>query len=393
MIVELRKERDAPVDVVGCEKLSEPCPGEDREFQILVSLMLSSQTKDPITAEAVANLRAHGLTISNILNTPDETINHLIRRVGFHNNKTKFLKQTAQMLQDKFNSRVPRTVAELTSLPGVGPKMAYIALDVAFGIVAGIGVDTHVHRICNLLRWVKTKTPEQTRIAVEKWLPRDLWGQVNLLFVGFGQQLQADQMRLVWRAVHASDPQFALRLVIRLGAKIDAIDKKAEGGPTALTHAARQGDAAAVALLLEHGADPYKRDGSGTCAADLKVGGEAGRLIEEKAQRKGRKKVSKRSAEPQVKAEEPEVEEQGAEEGRVVKRQRKDTHLSKPATSGKRSRVKREEEVQVKTEPDAESETKEWMAKFAADVTPVGCLRRSGLRGAVPRATTRHDSI
>ena len=95
------------------------------------------------------------------------------------------------MLRDRFSGRVPSTINELTSLPGVGPKMAHIAMNVTFGIVSGIGVDTHVHRISNGLGWVKTKTAEQTRISLEKWLPKPLWSEVNVLLVGFGQQLQA----------------------------------------------------------------------------------------------------------------------------------------------------------------------------------------------------------
>lgn len=60
------------------------------------------------------------------------------------------------------------------ALPGVGPKMAHICMNVAWDKLSGIGVDTHVHRICNRLGWVKkaTKTPEETRIAVEDWMPR-----------------------------------------------------------------------------------------------------------------------------------------------------------------------------------------------------------------------------
>lgn len=59
-------------------------------------------------------------------------------------------------------------------MPGVGPKMAYICITAAWGVVEGIGVDTHVHRIANRLHWVKkpTKNPENTRKELETWLPR-----------------------------------------------------------------------------------------------------------------------------------------------------------------------------------------------------------------------------
>ncbi|RZC36914.1 HhH-GPD domain containing protein, partial [Asbolus verrucosus] len=59
----------------------------------------------------------------------------------------------------------------------------------AWGEVTGIGVDTHVHRITNRLGWVKTKTPEDTRKGLEKWLPKEHWSELNNLLVGFGQQV------------------------------------------------------------------------------------------------------------------------------------------------------------------------------------------------------------
>lgn len=73
------------------------------------------------------------------------------------------------------------------SLPGVGPKMAYLTMSAAWGKDLGIGVDVHVHRITNLWGWHKTQTPEQTRKALEAWLPREKWHDVNNLLVGFGQ--------------------------------------------------------------------------------------------------------------------------------------------------------------------------------------------------------------
>lgn len=59
------------------------------------------------------------------------------------------------------------------------------------GAIGNAGVDTHVHRICNRLGWTRhpTKTPEETRIALEAWMPKDLWSNINLLMVGFGQQI------------------------------------------------------------------------------------------------------------------------------------------------------------------------------------------------------------
>ncbi|XP_070424883.1 endonuclease III-like protein 1 isoform X2 [Equus przewalskii] len=105
-------------------------------------------------------------------------------------NKVKYIKQTSAILQQRYDGDIPASVAELVALPGVGPKMAHLAMAVAWGTVSGIAVDTHVHRIANRLRWTKktTKSPEETRTALEEWLPRELWREINGLLVGFGQQ-------------------------------------------------------------------------------------------------------------------------------------------------------------------------------------------------------------
>lgn len=106
-------------------------------------------------------------------------------------NKAKYLKQTVEILTDKYGSDIPDNVKDLVALPGVGPKMAHICMAVAWNKITGIGVDVHVHRLSNRLGWVPkpTKEPEQTRVALEKWLPFSLWSEVNHLFVGFGQTI------------------------------------------------------------------------------------------------------------------------------------------------------------------------------------------------------------
>uniref|UniRef100_A0A3Q3ELT7 Endonuclease III-like protein 1 n=1 Tax=Labrus bergylta TaxID=56723 RepID=A0A3Q3ELT7_9LABR len=191
-IREMRSGRDAPVDNMGAEKCYDTeAPASVRRFQVLVSLMLSSQTRDQVTAAAMQKLRAHGCNVENLLATDDETLGKLIYPVGFWRTKVKYLKLTSAMLQKEFGGDIPDSVEGLVRLPGVGPKMAHLAMDIAWDKVSGIGVDTHVHRISNRLGWPKkpTKNPEETRKALEEWLPRELWSEINWLLVGFGQQV------------------------------------------------------------------------------------------------------------------------------------------------------------------------------------------------------------
>lgn len=77
----------------------------------------------------------------------------------------RYLHATTRTLVDSYGGDIPPTVEELVKLKGVGPKMAHITMNVAWGKAMGVGVDVHVHRICNRLGWMKTQhlTPEHTR--------------------------------------------------------------------------------------------------------------------------------------------------------------------------------------------------------------------------------------
>uniref|UniRef100_T1JNU5 Endonuclease III homolog n=1 Tax=Strigamia maritima TaxID=126957 RepID=T1JNU5_STRMM len=190
-IEKMREKRDAPVDSMGCHKCSdETLEPEVYRWQILVSLMLSSQTKDQMTHAAMARLREFGLTVDHVANTENSILEKLIYPVGFYKRKAEYLKKTARILRDDYDGDIAPTVESLCKLPGVGPKMAHLCMQVAWGQVTGIGVDTHVHRIVNRLKWVRkpTKTPDATRIALQDWLPQELWRSINISLVGFGQQ-------------------------------------------------------------------------------------------------------------------------------------------------------------------------------------------------------------
>merc|ERR1711972_381439 len=142
--------------------------------------------------------------------------------VGFHTTKAKNIRAAAKMCLDDFNGRVPSTLEGLISLPGVGPKMAYLTLTSAFGTHEGLCVDTHVHRIANQLGWIKTETPEDTRKALESWLPRNHWPNANRLLVGLDQQQQQEPHKLVQRCLSNRQPVEALKLLSRIGLALRA---------------------------------------------------------------------------------------------------------------------------------------------------------------------------
>jgi len=225
IIRRLRAGRDAPVDSVGCERLADPRASQaDFEWQCLVAAMLSSQTKDQTNAEAMLALRAYGNTIHRIARAPVQRLDGLICKVGFHRVKANNLKAAAKLILKRFGGRVPRTVEGLLALPGVGPKMAYLTLHSAFNQQDGLCIDTHVHRIANVLGWLRprTKTPEDTRLALEAWLPKRHWGDINVCLVGLGQMQQQASHKLIDKCLQGRSPATALRLAARLGLRLRA---------------------------------------------------------------------------------------------------------------------------------------------------------------------------
>lgn len=162
----------------------------DDPFCVLVGTILSSRTKDACTAGAVRRLFATAagerFSPSDIERLSEEEIEKLIYPVGFYHVKAKHLKELPIVLREKFNGIVPNTVEELCELPGVGRKTANLTVAVGFDLPA-ICVDVHVHRICNNLRIVKTKTPLETEMKLREILPTKYWKTWNSVFVSFGQ--------------------------------------------------------------------------------------------------------------------------------------------------------------------------------------------------------------
>ncbi len=183
-----RKRIIAPVDTMGCAIVPEKNDLEIRRFQILISLMLSSQTKDHVTNSAINRLNdaLGGLTAKNVCSASMEVLKKCIEKVGFHNRKVVNLVKIADHV---CIHGMPDTLEHVLSLPGIGPKMAYLYLSHGCGKNLGIGVDTHVHRISNRIGFLQTVNAEGSRVALEKKFDPSEWMDVNRVLVGFGQTI------------------------------------------------------------------------------------------------------------------------------------------------------------------------------------------------------------
>ena len=169
------------------EKISE-IQKED-PFQILISTLLSARTQDATTLAASTRLFARANTPEAMARLSVRQIEKLIYPVGFYRNKAVFVKETSQRLVQAFGGRVPSTLEELITLPGVGRKTANLVLILAFRSKDNICVDIHVHRIANRLGWVRTSTPEETEQALYATIPKRWWPVINLYLVTWGQNM------------------------------------------------------------------------------------------------------------------------------------------------------------------------------------------------------------
>lgn len=175
------------LELPAIEKISEDLKGD--AFQVLIATMLSAQTRDPVTLEASLRLFAVAPDAASLAKLSTARIEKLIYPVSFYRNKAVHVKETARLIVERHGGKVPETMAELLELPGVGRKTANLTLIVAARSRDNICVDTHVHRIANRFGWVRTKTPEQTELALYDVAPRRWWSTINLYLVTWGQHV------------------------------------------------------------------------------------------------------------------------------------------------------------------------------------------------------------
>jgi len=175
------------LELPAVEKISE----QNREdpFEVLIATMLSAQTRDPVTAAASARLFRVARTPRTMAKLTAKQLERLIYPVSFYRHKARHVRATCRILVDRFAGRVPSTMEELLTLPGVGRKTANLVLILAFKSHSNICVDTHVHRIANRMGWVRTRTPDETEQALYKATESRWWASINLYLVTWGQNV------------------------------------------------------------------------------------------------------------------------------------------------------------------------------------------------------------
>ena len=175
------------LELPAVEKISEE--QADEPFQILIATLLSARTQDATTHAASTRLFRRARTPRTLARVPIREIERLIYPVSFYRNKARHVKACCEMLTTRFGGRVPRTMEELVTLPGVGRKTANLVMILAFKSRENICVDTHVHRISNRLGWVRTATPDETEQSLYRSIAQRWWPLINLYLVTWGQNI------------------------------------------------------------------------------------------------------------------------------------------------------------------------------------------------------------
>jgi endonuclease III len=163
----------------------------DREtpFQLVCATILSAQCTDERVNKVTPELFRRYPTPEAMARAPLPALEKIIKSTGFFRQKAKSLKGTAVGILERFGGEVPRTLAELTTLPGVARKTANVVLGTAFGLAEGIVVDTHIQRLAMRLGLTRTSEPKGIEQDLMKVLPRDSWIRMGHQLIWHGRRV------------------------------------------------------------------------------------------------------------------------------------------------------------------------------------------------------------
>lgn len=158
-------------------------------FELLAATILSAQTTDAHVNKVTEALFKKYRSVKEFADADLETLQKDVSSVNFYRNKAKNIQGSARMIVERFDSEVPRTMEELTSLPGVARKTANIILSNVYGINEGIAVDTHVKRVSFRLGLTKNEDPVKIEKDLMAVTPKEEWGNLSHLLIFHGRKI------------------------------------------------------------------------------------------------------------------------------------------------------------------------------------------------------------
>ncbi len=157
-------------------------------WELLVAVILSAQCTDKKVNEVTKTLFKKYRTLAAYVNANPREFESDIRPTGFYRSKTRNILSTARIVRERFDGKVPRTMEELLTLPGVGRKTANIVLELAYGIVVGIPVDTHVRRLARVWNLTSHNDPNKIEQDLMTLIPKKDWPGISYRMVAYGRE-------------------------------------------------------------------------------------------------------------------------------------------------------------------------------------------------------------
>lgn len=158
----------------------------EEPWQTVIVTIMSAQSRDETTIPIAERLFVRYPTLVSLAEARYDEVLEILKSMNYNRTKAKHVIACAQEILTRYDGTVPEQIEELITLPGVGRKTANLVVTECFG-KPGICVDTHVHRIANVLGLVKTKTPTETEFALMKVAPQRYWARINRVFVLWGK--------------------------------------------------------------------------------------------------------------------------------------------------------------------------------------------------------------
>lgn len=158
-------------------------------WELLVAVILSAQCTDKMVNKVTASLFKKYKTIKDYAETNLSELEQDIKSTGFYRNKAKNIQSAAKLILEKFNGTVPKTMAEMLTIPGVARKTANVVLGNAYNIYEGIAVDTHVMRLSQRLGFSKQKDPNKIEHDLMKLIDQKDWFSLTYLLIEHGRAI------------------------------------------------------------------------------------------------------------------------------------------------------------------------------------------------------------
>ncbi|ADO45141.1 endonuclease III [Hydrogenobacter thermophilus TK-6] len=158
-------------------------------FELLIAVILAAQTTDAKVNHVTERLFKKYKTPEDYLRVPLEELQEDISSINYYRNKAKYIKGACKMIIEDYGGEVPKSIEELTRLPGVGRKTANMILYNAFGINEGIAVDTHTARVSKRLGLTEEEKPDKIEQELMQITPKEEWGKLSNLLILHGRYI------------------------------------------------------------------------------------------------------------------------------------------------------------------------------------------------------------